>query len=395
MSDSSKRLEGARFAAHNAEVDAVWTAYRAEKPIRVPMILGVNTRYTTFGHPANPDGITLQECFENPDKMLQRQLEHLDWCAHHLMQDAPMGLPDKWGVYPEFQNVYEAAMWGCPIRYFDYQVPDTDPIFTGEEGKRRFLEAPRPDPFENPFSRHAWAMHDTMKAKEVSGFEYNGRPISVGAPSGLGTDGPFTMCCNLRGTTDFCEDLLLEPQAAQAMLEKATTFIIERIQAWRKRLGQPLKTQGWGFADDSIALVSTDEYVRSVLPHHQILIEAFSEGGPNSIHLCGDATRHFPTLQRELNIQSFDTGFPVDFGSLRQVLGPGCEVLGGPSTPFLKMASLEDVRTETRRVLESGIAEGGRFILREGNNLPPDVSPEKCAAMYETVREFGRYGVVA
>jgi uroporphyrinogen-III decarboxylase len=158
-------------------------------------------------------------------------------------------------------------------------------------------------------------------------------------------------------------------------------------------VGEPLKTAGWGFADDSIALISTQTYLEAILPHHRRLMETFSEGGPNSIHLCGDATRHFPSLKRELNVMSFDTGFPVDFALLRESVGEEVEILGGPSTPFLCQATPDEVRQETRRILESGIMLGGRFILREGNNLPPDVGVEKVQAMYDTVRECGLYGV--
>jgi uroporphyrinogen-III decarboxylase len=128
-----------------------------------------------------------------------------------------------------------------------------------------------------------------------------------------------------------------------------------------------------------------------VLPFHRRLIEGLSEPGANSIHLCGDATRFFPLLRDELNIRSFDTGFPVDFSWMRQALGPKVEVKGGPSVMFLQSATPAQVREEVRRILDSGIRGGGRFILREGNNLPPDVGLDPLWAMYETVREFGRY----
>jgi uroporphyrinogen-III decarboxylase len=58
---------------------------------------------------------------------------------------------------------------------------------------------------------------------------------------------------------------------------------------------------------------------------------------------------------------------------------------------FLGAATPGQVREEVRRILDTGIRGGGRFILREGNNLPPDVGLEQLWAMYDTVREFGRY----
>jgi len=128
-----------------------------------------------------------------------------------------------------------------------------------------------------------------------------------------------------------------------------------------------------------------------VFPFHKRLVDAFSEGGPNSIHLCGDATRHFPFLKARLNIRSFDTGFPVDFAWLRKTLGPDVEFQGGPSVPFLMEACPQEVEAEVRRILSSGIMEGGRFVLREGNNLAPGVPMENLWAMYDAVHAWGRY----
>jgi hypothetical protein len=34
---------------------------------------------------------------------------------------------------------------------------------------------------------------------------------------------------------------------------------------------------------------------------------------------------------------------------------------------------------------------GGRFILKEANNLPPTTPPENLAAMYRAVKEAGSY----
>jgi hypothetical protein len=50
---------------------------------------------------------------------------------------------------------------------------------------------------------------------------------------------------------------------------------------------------------------------------------------PRGIHLCGNVQRHFPLLVRELAIDTFDTGFPINFSSLRAELGPKVEIQGG------------------------------------------------------------------
>jgi uroporphyrinogen-III decarboxylase len=290
----------------------------------------------------------------------------------------------------DFQNVYEAVAHGCSIVYCHHQVPDTRPL-EAKHSKRELLDQQIPDPFDNPAGAKIWSFHNHFVRRQTDGFEWKGRPIAVANPSGLFTDGPVTGACNLMGAMEFCLDLVEDPSFAEDLLSYLTDTIIARITAYRESLGMPPKTEGFLYADDSIALLSKEMVREKVLPHHRRLLESLSSGGPNSIHLCGDATRHFPMLKEELNIRSFDTGFPVDFGGLRSVLGDEIEIFGGPSVPFLTNASPEEAFDETVRVLNSGIKSGGRFILREGNNLAPEVSPANVAAMYEAVQTHGHF----
>jgi len=378
--------------AHNAEVKEVWDAYRRRQPIRVPIIFGINPRYTMFNHEANPRGIDFEQYFSDPQLMMERQLEHQEWVRLNIPQDAEMGFPKEgWHVYVDFQNSYEAAWFGCEVRHYKDQVPDTVPLLQDEKKKNLLFDQGIPDPFEGGWMKRNWEYYDYFMDQKEKGFTWKGLPLLGATPTGFGTDGPLTMACNLRGASEFFTDLLDDTEYALQLLEYITEATITRIQAYRKRFSQPLKTQGWGFADDSIQLISMQMYEDLIFPFHKRLVDTFSEGGPNSIHLCGDSTRHFPFLAEHLNIQSFDTGYPVDFAWLRQALGPEVEFWGGPSVPFLQQATPESVRDEVKRVLGSGIMEGGRFVLREGNNLAPGIPLENLWAMYEAGKEFGRY----
>ena len=93
-------------------------------------------------------------------------------------------------------------------------------------------------------------------------------------------------------------------------------------------------------------------------------------------------------LRDELGAYEFETGYPVDFGWLRRELGPEVLIHGGPSAIMLRQASPAEIRTETKRILDSGICDGGRFVLREGNNLAPGTPLANLAAMYETARAW-------
>jgi len=110
-----------------------------------------------------------------------------------------------------------------------------------------------------------------------------------------------------------------------------------------------------------------------------------------TVHLCGDADRHFPVLTKECGVRSLDTGFPVNFARLRKAVGPDVEIWGGPEVGMLMYGTPRQVYERTREILTSGVLEGGRFVLREANCLPPATPEETLAAMYRAALDFGRY----
>jgi len=377
------------FAAHNAEMKEVWKRFYEGRPLRVPMILGISSRFTILNPAINTWGVTYDEYFGDPEAMLETQLRHLHWIRHNLPQDAEMGLPEAWTVGVDLQNCYEALWWGAPLRFVEDNVPECEPCIT-DENKAEFIARGIPDPFGGWMARN-WDYFEHFKRRAAGGYEFCGRPIKAGSPTGCGTDGPFTIACALRGPAGVCLDMYADPGFYHDLMSLLVEGTILRIRAYRKRLGQPVESKTWSFADDSVALLSVDTYRELVLPYHKRLIEAFGPEGPNAIHLCGDATRHFKTIRDELNVNSFDTGFPVDHGALRRELGPDVTIQGGPHVELLRTATPEGVREETKRILRSGVMEGGKFVLREGNNLAPFTPVANVAAMYAACKELGRY----
>jgi uroporphyrinogen-III decarboxylase len=381
------RLADFDFEQHNAEVREVWAAYRAGTPVRIPIILGTNTRYFLREPTANPEGLNFRRYSESPDVMFEAQLRHTRWSRFNLLQDAELGMPERWQIGVDFQNYYEAAWFGCPLAYYDGEVPDTQPVFA--DCPERVMERGLPDPFGGLMAKGLdYYAHFLERAGRETFLD---RPIAVNLPGfGMGSDGPLTVACNLFGPVFVCTAMASEPTRLHRLLDFITEATIRRIAAWRQRFNVPTPSDGYGLADDSIALISTRMYREHVLPYHRRIYETFGTQKGRGIHLCGDATRHFKTLRDELDIQSFDTGFPVDFGRLRRELGTDVQIQGGPHIEILRTGTPEQVRAETRRILQSGVLVGGRFVLREGNNLAPGTPLENIEAMYHTGRAWGR-----
>jgi uroporphyrinogen-III decarboxylase len=173
------------------------------------------------------------------------------------------------------------------------------------------------------------------------------------------------------------------------LLDYLTDAFIARMKAWRQLLGLPLFHEEWGMADDSVEMLSLEQYQEFVLPRHRRMYNAFCPQGERSIHLCGNAQRLFPLLKEALNIRSFDTGFPVDFARFREEMGPDVLLYGGPRAPLFVEPAPDALLAETERILRSGILEGGRFVLQEGNNLPPCSPLGHCVAFYELGKTLG------
>jgi len=238
---------------------------------------------------------------------------------------------------------------------------------------------------------------------ECNSLEFHGR--AVRPPKSLPgecTDGPFTIACKLRGLTQTCMDMLDDEKYFHDLMTFVTENTIRRIRAlrewrWQKHpetkpnADDPHRSGGFGFADDAVAMLSVEQYRQFILPYHKRLAAKLADGSRGSVHLCGNATHLFKTLRDELNIWSFDTGFPVDFKWLRETLGPEVTIYGGPTVMLLKSGTPDEIRDDVKRICESGALLPGKFVLREANNLAPCTPVENLLAFYAASKEFGRY----
>lgn len=373
----------------NSEKTLVWKSYHEYKPIRVPVRLGTNPRVVLLNPQWNPKGYTFEQAAEDPRIHLEVALQHCLYQRTQINQyaDEPTGLPACWEVSMNVYNVYEAAILGAPLEYLPGQVPDTK-VFLDESHKLEIFEQDISLPMENPYIKDRMAFWSEME-KISSGMQFEGRPVRLLPWSLLGTDGPVTVAMNLRGS-DFMEDLVVDPEYADRLMRFITQAAINRRAAfeayWGDRVGH-----GNGMADDSIAMLSTQMYKEQVLPIHRMFYDAVPAKRARGMHLCGNATRHFPLIHEQLGVTSFDTGFPVNFGELREKLGDDVEVSGGVEVAMLMNGTSDQVYQRTQTILQSGIIRGGRFVMREGNNLPPNTPLENLAAMYQATLDFGRY----
>ena len=371
----------------------VWDAYHTGQPTRVPVTIYADVRCWLADPVENAGGASLSRYLRDPDLMLDLQLRTRAWLDRNLLSDDPVSTAETgWPLIVDFQNFLELAWLGGTVGY-DSREPHV-PHFLTEEGQRELLRREPPRAFDG-IGGDVLRYYEHFQARKAAGQEYQGIGIGhVAMPFNMtGSDGPFTLCCGMRGASDFLLDLVDRPDEARALLDWITEAVIRRIREVRAYLGEPALSEGFGIADDAIVVLSTDMYREFVLPcHRRILEELTAPGGGRSMHLCGDAQRFFPVLQRELGVMSFDTGFPVDFARLYDELLPATRIYGGPATSLLLNGTPAQVDAEVRRILSSGVMEKSRaFVLREGNSLAPGTPFANVNQILLTSREAGVY----
>ncbi len=374
----------------NEEKQRIWQAYHERKPIRVPVTLGANPRTVLFNKLWNPKEISFEEYFSDASALVEIQLQFMEYRTQVLNQycDSPVGRPEEWTFYVDNQNSYDSLYFGTPIEFRDGQVADTTTILSGSN-KNRIFEMDIHHPLDNPFVKKCLRRYEDIKGIAES-LSYHSMTFRVQPPL-MGFDGHLTIATCLRGE-ELYADIYMDPDYVRRLMDFIHRAVIIRNRAVAKLFGrEAFSGAGGSFADDSIQLISPETYEELVLPFHRAWYSMWSAEGPHSIHLCGDATRHFPTIQKELHVNSFDTGYPVDHGWLRRTLGNDVQIMGGTEAPLLLEGTTEQVYRRTREILESGVMEGGRFVLRDSNNLPPNCPEENLEAMYNCCLEHGCY----
>ena len=383
-----------------AEKEAVWKNYYEGKPTRTPLRWSVNNRVWLLNPGLNTFGWTYADYLHDPKVIIETNARWQAYRAeelHPLTCDQSDVLPEQWSCRADVQNCYDAAFYGGKLTAYPGQAMAVE-SFLSLGDVDAFLEhdyASDNAIATNPFIIERLALTEELK-KAAKDFSFKGRGMGVGEFT-LGFDGVITAGAAIFGA-DFFLLMALDPEKASRLIGKLTRDAIARIRWLNRRAGIPERWQGGGgMADDSIQLLSCEMYEELVLPWHKYYLDEMSESPVASVvrnrscHLCGDATRFFPLMAKELNIKTFDTGFPISFGELTKEMGTDITILGGVHASLLKSGTSCAITAETKRILDEVKPKTKKFIIREANNLSPGTPPENIQTMYEAVKKYGQY----
>ncbi|MDD3927137.1 MAG: uroporphyrinogen decarboxylase family protein [bacterium] len=391
------------YKKHNEEVTRLMSDYLEQRHTRVPVQVTGSIRNLLSNPVVNKTGFTFKDFFTRADAHLVCQLEYQYYMRHNILCDNIMGVPDDaWVAGMDFQNSHDQAWFGSPFRYFsDNDVPDTEELLKDDPALLYSWEDPDPFWGRGDYMKKAMEIYLNIKDKCDGGYEFHRRPVRMNTCfQAAVSDGIFSIALKLRGTVETMVDMYERPQYYRDLMEYVTRNTIARMKAHRRWANEQSPAKNvfheepgyFSYADDSIAMLSTDQYNEFVLPYHEKIFEAFCDPAKGCyIHLCGDATHHYKFLADTFNAKTFNTGFPVDHGKMRKILGPDIELQGGPTIMLIKDGTPESITAETKRICETGVMDGKRFMLIAANNLAPCTPVENIVALYEAGKAYGRY----
>ena len=349
----------------------LWESFHEGRPVRVPVLFRCDPRMILLDPALNTQGWTYRGCLEDPEVLWDVELAFQKWMSVNVHHDAPA--EPEWPVTVRLFPGAEAAWLGCPLLFSGSDAPSTTPILSD----RKDLYLLRiPDPLEDGIMGSAVKSFETLRLKSRT-VRFEGRPVRVALSPDL--TGPFTLACALRGTGEFCRDLVEDPRFAHDLLWFATRAIQSRRHAWAS-LGAATST----IADDALELLSPSMVREFVLPHYREL-------APSRMHLCGKASHLLRLLSEEVDLHEFELGPSADLGAVRRELGPEALLIGNLDPALLKHGPPGAIHHGVRALCSSGVMESGRFILQTGGECIPGTPREHFEVAYASAQEHGRY----
>ena len=209
-----------------------------------------------------------------------------------------------------------------------------------------------------------------------------------------GTYEPFLLYCWMRGIEQAFEDLLANPEVAEAGLGHIFDVHFEKLRrSWQAGGGQiDMMYLAEDLGSQTGPLFSLDTYRRFFLPNQKKMAELARAFGLRIFYHTDGAARVFlPDLVNEVGINILNplqwrcagmelAGLVRDFGDKLIFHG------GIDNQQTLPFGTVADVRREVREV--AAIMHGYRWICAPCHNIQ-NVSPvENIVAMYETIREI-------
>lgn len=205
---------------------------------------------------------------------------------------------------------------------------------------------------------------------------------------GRADQGPFSIACLLRGTTQFMMDLLTEDkQLIDDVLDYCRKISAVFAKA-QKDAGAHATSIGDAFAGPN--LISPDMYRQFALgPEKKLTKEVQEYGIPFSIHICGNTNGIIEDMGTT-GAKILEVDWQLDIAKAREVVPMSTIIMGNidPSFPLV-VGSPEDVDSAVKKIIEA--TKGKNHIISSGCAMGRNTPPENFRAFINAARKYGSY----
>jgi len=368
----------------SAREERVTKTKRFETTDRVPVIPAINYRFLL-----PVIGVRFSDYYHDPRLMLQSQILGQKWLMEHVKTDAN-SITGAWvGGWTDFQNATDSSALGCMIDFPD----DNIPIVRQEGWVRTEADLRRLEQLDIirgglngkqiEYRRAMLAIADDYPVRFQDG------PLSYpGANPWLTntSQGPFTMAGDLMGAMELFAATLERPDFVRELLHIITEKMIQWLDFCWAEMQLPHRNFAW--TDDLAQGLSPKVYREMVLPFEKQL--RFHFDGWASLHMCGRTEHLLDIFTNEVQINEYQGfGWQVDLDKIAQVMGGKVVLVGNVSPLTIQFGTPDQVKAETRKVIEK-LATYRGLIVQDGNNIAPGSPLENINAMHAAAVEYGR-----
>ena len=374
---------------HNREARKVWATFKANRPIRVPVVYtGARTQYLA------ENGLDYRRYYEDPDEMVRLQLE---WSRRE--RELPLGdvilgeRPESWKVGVDFHPIASAASFGCPVIFRPDAVPAHESAHLSLDECRHL---PLPDLLESGLLPRHRKFRDHFDRLCAGGLTFLGRPVERSKPTLPSVGGGiFSSALDVRGP-EIMSDMYEAPEFVHAFLERLAEWQIDLHRVWTRLdgLGYWLDQPGdreISITDHGIDMLSAETYDTFVAALLGKLAGKYGHRPGTFLHHCGRGTHLFPIIRQRFGLTTIHgLTWPLnDVARVRRELGQEVWIIAVIADTILSTTP-QAVRQAVQDFLTPEVKGRGRLSLWVPGEVT-GIPAENYQALYQAVREYGRY----
>jgi len=296
------------------------------------------------------------------------------WRERHAEVDGGLRYVDEYGLTHFFPT------GGLYYSLIDSPLPGMDVTVAQVEA------LPLPDGGE------AWRFEGVRERARA--FRDAGKAVVLKGPCA----GLVEMGERIRGMENFLVDLLVNPPAAEALMERIAAVKVSYWTRAAEVLGDlvDVAMEADDYGTQESQLVSPELFRSLVKPKLKAVFDHVHERLPAAkllFHSCGSVRPMIPDFIEMgvdvLNPVHITAAGMAPAGLKRDFGADVCFWGGGVQTQnVLPTGTPDQVRDDVRRNVEA-LAPGGGWVFNTVHNILPDVPPENVVAMREALAEYG------